>query len=151
MSGFSGIFSDILGRISDVDKKINTLETVEYIKFFPILGAVDNLLTTTVNGGNTYTSGNLRGTGGISTRAKGFLGSLWLDPLPTADSLLEITPDNDTPSAYSQIYYWKGGVDTDRQLISQLVFCFLGTSGGIKIANVGANATLYINAFGYWE
>ncbi len=151
MSAFSGIFSDLLSRIRTVENKVNTLETVEYIKFYPITSSTVYVIDTAINAGVTYTTGNLRGTAGISERAKGFVGTMWIDVV-TGTCTLRIVPGNDTPNAYTQQYRWLGGVDTDRQLMSQMVFGFLGNvNGDISIQCLTTNCHVYVTAFGYWE
>lgn len=149
MRGSSKVFSDILTRQGATDRRVNNMETTEYIKFYPILGATDYLIHTTINTGVTYTSANLRGVGGISATAKGFLGTLWITPI-IATTTLQITPGNDTPGAYSQQYIWATTAVTNSFHTSQMVFCFLGPDGTIKIKATGANTEVFIVAFGYW-
>lgn len=150
MYDFSKIFSDLLSKINNVERKINTLETVEYIRFYPIIGQTAYLINTALVVGVPYNSGNLRGAGGIGTRAKGFIGTLWIDPLATS-STVRIVPGNDTLNTFSQLYRWLGAAGEDRQLMSQTVFAFLGPDGDINIDCLTTNCTIYLTAFGYWE
>lgn len=144
------IFSDILSRIGVVEKKVNTLETVEYIRFYPILYPFTYAVTTALTVGSVYTSANLRGSIGIGNYAKGFIGSLWIDPLDT-DCTVRIMPSDSFPSSFGQVYHWYGNVDLNRQVMTQCAFVFLGTDGKIKIDCLTTNCTVYLTAFGYWE
>ena len=150
MSGFEDVFKDLLNRITTLEKRVSTLESFEYIKFYPILGSSALVIDTAINAATTYTSGNLRGTAGIGTRAKGFLGTLWIDALAT-DCILRITSGDDTPNAFTQLYRWEGAVGEDRQLMSQPVLAFLGLAGTVKIECITTNCHVYVTAFGYWE
>lgn len=144
------MFEDILSKIGDVSKRTNRLESIEYIRFYPIIGASAYLINTTINAGVTYDSGDLRGTGGVATNAKGFFGSLWITPLDTSADLY-ISQGDDTPSQFSQRYRWLGAVGEDRQLMSQFILGQFGTGGNIKIKAITSNVTVFINAFGYWK
>jgi len=150
MPGFNDIFKDLLGRISAADKRLTKLESIEYVRFYPIAGASSYLINQAVVAGNLYNSGNLRGVSGIGDHAKGFLGTMWIDAT-IADVKVRVTPGNETPGNYSQQYRWEGGTDTDRQLMTQLLFGFLGPDGSINFNIQGTSTNLYVVAFGYWE
>ncbi len=144
------MFEDILSKISEVSKRVNRLESVEYIRFYPIIGASAYLINTAIVAGNTYDSGDLRGVGGIASNAKGFFGTIWITPIAT-NADLYISEGDDTPSQFSQRYRWLGAAGEDRQLMSQFILGQFGSGGNIKIQAVTSNVTIFVNAFGYWK
>lgn len=149
MQDFSGVFKDVLARITGVERRVNNMEVSEYIRFYPILGASAYLINTTIINGDTYTSVDLRGVGGIAATAKGFFGTMWITPL-IATTALQICPSDDTPSAYSQQYLWATTAITNAFNYSQFLLVPLGSDGMIKIKAVGANTEVFIVAAGYW-
>lgn len=149
MPDFNGVFEDILSRVSRIERRINSLEVSEYIRFYPILGATDYLIHTTINDGITYDSGSLRGVQGISEWAKGIVGTWWITP-SVATLNVYVTPGNDTPGTYSQQYRWGATGIVNKFHTSQLLLVQLGPTGNILIKPVGANAEVFIVVHGYW-
>lgn len=145
------MFEDILSKINDVSKRVNRLESIEYIRFYPIIGASAYLINTTINAGVTYDSGDLRGAGGIASNAKGFFGTLWITTPLIATASLQISHGDDIPSAYSQQYLWLSASATQSFNYSQFMMGQFGSGGNIKLKAVGANLEVFIVAFGYWK
>lgn len=142
------MFEDILRRISDLNKRLNRLETVEY-NSFNYISANTYLVHTTILAGNVFDSGDLRSYSNMKANARGFIGTMWITPL-AVNTVVAITPSNNVPNtSWDFQYRWLGAVDSDRELISQSIMMPFGPDGGIKIT-ASANTEVFIIAHGYW-
>lgn len=142
------VFGDILSKITDVRRRVDHLETVEYIRIFPMtpVTLINNLaLTNNV----IYTTADLRGSNGISAQARGIFGTMWITPIiATVD--VQIEPGNVSPTSDSQQYKWSHTVAAAEGLYSQFIMGILGPGGTLNIKPVGSNINLFMTVFAYW-
>lgn len=149
MQGFSGVFDDILARLTALSKRITAFETHEYNKIKALHATSRTLDNVAITDGTTYTSGDVRGTNGVHINAAGIYGVFYITPL-TVNVDIYFGMGGDTLDQFSQTYRWLGAVGEEHQLMSQFVMIPLSAGGTFSIKPVGSNIAAYLTITGYW-